>query len=348
MWIGHERGNAMHGIAAGLLVLAMIGAGGSVSASAETRIIAHRGASAYLPEHSREAYLLAYGMGADFIEPDLMLSADGVLVSLHDATLEATTDVAERYPDRARADGRWYPFDFTLSELRQLNLRERVEPQTGQLRYPQRWPAGRGRFHLVSFDELVELTLELNRMTGRTVGLYPELKFPSLHAEQGLDITAALVEALDRLGLPRADLPVFIQCFEPGPLEALRAESGDRFRLIQLIGENDWALNSIDYDAMRSIDGLRAVSVYADGIGVPLARLIEPGSLQGTELFDRARSLGLELHPFTFRRESIPPGATLEQLLGLFMHELKVEALFTDHPDIALAVRARPAHLPSR
>lgn len=345
----------MHRFRPALVVLLMIATGGlaleSAGVVADTRIIAHRGASAYLPEHSREAYLLAYGMGADFLEPDLVLTADGVLVSMHDATLEATTDAAERYPDRARADGRWYAFDFTLAELRRLNLRERVEPDTGQARYPERWPAGRGRFQLVSFDELIELTIELNRMTGRTVGLYPELKFPSLHAEQGLDISAVLVETLGRHGLPRADLPLFIQCFEPGPLESLRAEFGDRFRLIQLIGENDWAMNAIDYDAMRSVDGLQAISAYADGIGAPLARLIEPGAgnvPRAAAMLDRARALGLEIHPFTFRRESMPAGTTLEQMLGLFMHQLKVEALFTDHPDLAIAVRASTAHLPSR
>ncbi|PKL96148.1 MAG: glycerophosphodiester phosphodiesterase, partial [Gammaproteobacteria bacterium HGW-Gammaproteobacteria-8] len=316
---------------------------------ADTRIIAHRGASAYLPEHSREAYLLAYGMGADFLEPDLVLSADGVLLSLHDATLEATTDVAERYPDRARADGRWYPFDFSFEELRRLNLRERIESDTQKPRYPGRWPAGRGRFQLVSFDELIELTVELNRMTGRRVGLYPELKFPDLHAEQGLDITAALLEALDRHGLPRADLPLFIQCFEPEPLRRLRAERGDRLQLVQLIGENDWAINAIDYDAMRSPEGLATVAGYADAIGPPLARLLAidaDGRPGASRLFTQARRLQLAIHPYTFRRESMPVGSSLEAMLGLFMHQLKVEALFTDHPDVAAAVRA--AHLPSR
>lgn len=345
----------MHKLWLALVVALMIAAGVSISASAgvlaETRIIAHRGASAYLPEHSREAYLLAYGMGADFLEPDLVLSADGVLVSLHDATLEATTDVAELYPDRVRSDGRWYALDFTLAELRRLNLRERVEPDSGQPRYPDRWPSERGRFNLVSFDELVEWTTELNRMTGRSVGLYPELKFPALHAEHGHDIAAALVAALDRHGLPRAELPVFIQCFEPAPLQRLRAEHGQRFRLVQLIGENAWAMNAIDYDAMRSPGGLAAVAAYADAIGPPLARLVELDDADRpvpSSLFREARALEMEIHPFTFRRESMPAGITLEQMLGLFMHELKVEALFTDHTDIAVAVRARGAHLPSR
>jgi len=314
----------------------------AAQAGAETRIIAHRGASAYLPEHTREAYMLAYGFGADFLEPDLVMSADGVLLALHDVTLEATTDVFEVFPDRAREDGRFYVMDFTWAELEQLQVYERVDPLTGLRRFPDRWPRGKGQFRLTSFDELLELTAELNRMTGRAVGVYPEIKFPRLHADKGLDITAALVDALERHGLPRADFPVFIQCFRPGPLKRIRASHGDRFALVQLIGENEWAMNDIDYDAMREPEALREIATYADGIGPPFDRLIEPkvgGEIEVTEMFRVARELGLEIHPFTFRRESMPEGVALEDLLGLFMHELKVEALFTDHTDVAVRVR---------
>ena len=313
-------------------------------AAAETQIIAHRGASAYLPEHTREAYLLAYGQGADFLEPDLVLSADGVLVALHDATLEATSDVAEVFPDRARGDGRFYAFDFTLAELRRLNFGERVDPITGRARFPQRWPVGQGGFGIVTFDELLELTLELNRSTGRAVGVYPELKFPRLHRESGLDITAALITALEAHGLPRDDFPVFIQCFEPEPLQRIRAEHGDRYSLVQLIGENRWAMNRVNYDQMRSPEGLQRIAEYADGIGIAFARLIETDAddnARPSELFERARGLGLEIHPYTLRRESMPNGVELERMLDLLIHELKVEALFTDHPDVALSVREK-------
>ena len=311
---------------------------------AETQIIAHRGASAYLPEHTREAYLLAYGQGADFLEPDLVLSADGVLVALHDATLEATSNVAEVFPDRAREDGRFYAFDFTLAELRRLNFGERVDPVTGQARFPERWPVGQGRFGIVTFDDLLELTLELNRSTGRSVGVYPELKFPSLHHESGLDITAALIAALESHDSPRDDLPVFIQCFEPEPLQRIRAEHGDRYSLVQLIGENRWAMNRVNYDQMRRPEGLQQIAEYADGIGIAFARLIETdtgGKPRQSELFGRARGLGLEIHPYTLRRESMPNDIKLESMLDFLIHELKVEAVFTDHPDVALSVREK-------
>jgi glycerophosphoryl diester phosphodiesterase len=323
---------------AALLALGLAG----TTWATETRIVAHRGASAYLPEHTREAYLLAYGQGADYLEPDLVMTRDGVLVARHDLTLEETTDVESVFPGRARDDGRWYVVDFTLAELRRLNVHERVVPATGNARWPGRWPPARGRFGIVTFDELVEFVVELNRATGRTVGVYPELKRPAFHAEHGMDMTAALLASLDRHELPHANLPVLVQCFVPGPLEAIRRAHGDRFELIQLIGEASWGVSDVDYDAMRSAEGLARVAGYADGIGVPIGRLVEPSRQAGLRvlpLLAEARRTGLAVHPFTFRRESMPTGVTLEAMLELFIDELAVDALFTDHPDVAVAIR---------
>ncbi|NKI35179.1 glycerophosphodiester phosphodiesterase [Wenzhouxiangella sp. XN79A] len=316
----------------------------SATALADTRIIAHRGASAHLPEHTMAAYLLAYGQGADFLEPDLVLTRDGVPVALHDRTLDATSDVAQVFPGRARDDGLHYAIDFTLAELERLNFGERVEPETGQARYPDRWPVGQGRFGIVTLEALVETTRSLNRSTGRRVGLYPELKFPSFHRDHGQDIAAAVVAVLDRHALPSDDLPVWIQCFEPETLRDLRDAHGDRFTLIQLLAEREWAgYEDVDWDAMWAADGLDAVAAYADGVGPPLARLLErtdDGVVPSVHL-QAARERGLVVHPFTFRRESMPEGVTLEAMLGLFIHELRVEALFTDHPGVAVAVRAQ-------
>lgn len=309
----------------------------------DTLVIAHRGASAYLPEHSREAYILAYGQGADYLEPDLVLSADGTLVAMHDKALDATTNVAQVFPKRARDDGHFYVIDFHINELRQLTLRERIEPITGAARFPERWPSNQGQFHLVTFEELIQLTRELNRTTGRQVGLYPELKFPAYHAEHGQDITQALINALEREQLPAENLPVFIQSFEPEPLRAIHQTHGEHFKLIQLIGENDWDMNEIDYDAMRSREGLEAIAEYAVGIGPPLTRLIDgpdgQGEIAPSPLLKHARELGLEVHPFTFRREGLPPGATLEGLLKTFMGPLAIEGVFTDNPDIAVSIK---------
>ncbi|MEE4637923.1 MAG: glycerophosphodiester phosphodiesterase [Wenzhouxiangella sp.] len=309
-----------------------------------TLIIAHRGASAYLPEHSFEAYLLAYGQGADFIEPDLVMTSDGQLIALHDLTLDATTNVAEVFPSRAREDGRFFAMDFSLEELRRLKLSERIEVDTGLARFPNRWPPGLGEFRIVTLEDLIVWLRELNRATGRRVGLYPETKFPAFHAEAGFDIAGALVEVLLRHDLPDANLPVFIQSFEPEPLERIRARHGDRFALIQLIGANDWRMNTVDYDAMTSATGLAHVASYASGIGPPLTTLIEideSGNTRPSPLFRSARRLKLTIHPFTFRREGLPAEHSLESLLDLFIHELAIDGLFTDHPDVAVQRRAQ-------
>lgn len=328
-----------------LLILPLLLLAGWVpAAGAETLVIAHRGASAYLPEHTLEAYALAYGQGADFLEPDLVMTADGHLIALHDLTLEATTNVAERFPERARADGGFYAIDFTLAELRSLKVGERVDPETGQARYPARWPVGMGQFRIVEFNELIEFTRALNRTTGRRVGLYPETKAPRFHADHGQDIGAALVSVLLAHDLPSTDLPVFIQSFEPEPLHAIHAKHGDRFPLIQLIGLNDWGMNEVDYEAMISEQGLSRVAEYAVGIG-PLLSLLVEGELgeatRPSQLFKQARALNLAMHPYTFRREGLPAEISLEALLDLFIGQLQIDGVFTDNPDVAVQRRAR-------
>ena len=313
----------------------------ATTAASETLIIAHRGASAYLPEHTLEAYLLAYGQGADFIEPDLVMTSDGHLVALHDLTLDATTNVAAVFPDRARDDGHFYAIDFSLNELQTLNLSERVEPD-GRARYPRRWPAGLGEFRVVTFEDLIVRVRELNRVTGRRVGLYPETKFPAFHAAAGMDIAATLVESLIRHDLPDKNLPIFIQSFDPDPLERIRREHGDRFALIQLIGRNEWQMNAVDYDAMTTRAGLERVSSYADGIGPSLTTLIDSDNQRGAQpgsLLQTARELDLAVHPFTFRKEGLPDGYSLEVLLRLFIHDFHIEGVFTDHPDRAREAR---------
>ncbi len=324
------------------IALIMSGAdSNSQPAPPETLIIAHRGASAYLPEHTLEAYLLAYGQGADFIEPDLVMTADGHLVALHDLTLNATSNVAERYPGRARSDGLFYAIDFSLQELRTLRMSERIEPD-GQARYPKRWPPHLGDFRIVAFEDLIIQIKELNRLTGRRVGLYPETKFPAFHSAAGMDIAKVLVETLIRHGLPDRNLPTFIQSFEPEPLERIRLDYGDRFMLIQLIGRNDWQMNSVDYSAMTTRAGLERVSGYADGIGPPLITLLDGAndhSPQPSQLLQTARELELAVHPFTFRQEDLPNGYSLQALLQLFIHDFHIEGVFTDHPDQALQAR---------
>ena len=192
-------------------------------------VIAHRGASGYLPEHTLPAYALAHGMGADFIEPDLVLTRDGHLICLHDIYLEATTNVEQLFPDRARDDGRWYAADFTLDEIRRLQADERLDG---------RFPKGASRFAVPAFTEMIELVQGLNERTGRAVGIYPELKAPAWHRAEGLPMEKALLKVLGRYGYLEDGAPIFVQSFEEESLRRLR-ELGSELPQVFLMAEVD-------------------------------------------------------------------------------------------------------------
>lgn len=162
-------------------------------------VIAHRGASGYLPEHTAEAKALAYGQGADYLEQDVVATRDDRLVVLHDVHLDRVTDVAERFPERRRADGRWYVRDFDLAELETLNVHERTNAD-GSPVFPDRFPAGSGRFRISSVEEELDLVLGLNASTGRTVGIYPEIKRPAWHRGEGVDVANLLLPLLESHG----------------------------------------------------------------------------------------------------------------------------------------------------
>ncbi|MFQ6005989.1 MAG: glycerophosphodiester phosphodiesterase, partial [Woeseia sp.] len=244
-------------------------------------IIAHRGASGYLPEHTLEAKALAYGMGADYLEQDVVASRDDELVVLHDIYLDRVTDVAERFPDRHRADGRFYARDFDLVELKSLRVWERLNKAGDDVEFPNRFPAGSGSFKMVSLEEELEFVTGLNASSGREVGIYPEIKRPAWHKADGVDLSPRLLDILDRFGYGQAVDPAFVQCFDAREVERLRNELGCRLRLIQLIGENDWFESDTDYDQLRTKEGLARVAKTADGIGPGLWQLYTLAEIDG-------------------------------------------------------------------
>ena len=267
----------------------------AASAAADCiEVIAHRGASGYLPEHTLPAYALGYGQGAGWIEPDVVLTADGVPVALHDVILDQVTDVAEVFPDRAREDGRHHVADFSYAEIRRLRVRDAVEG-----RFPHR------TFRVPRLREVLELVDGLNRTTRRRVGVYPELKEPA--AQPGL--AAAVLEALAGY-----DLPVILQSFDAAALAALRTDHPR----VQLIDE-DVPLADAELDAIAG---------YAVGVGVPKKLLFEDATAA-----PRARARRLAVHVWTLRADRVGEGfdsfaAEVAALAGL-----GVDGMFTDHPD---------------
>ena len=232
-------------------------------------VIAHRGASGYLPEHTLAAKALAYGLGADFLEQDVVATRDSQLVVLHDLYLDDVSDVARRFPGRHRDDGRHYVVDFDLAELRTLTLFERRAPGTSTAKYPSRFPAGTGLFGVATLEEELQLIQGLNRSTGRIVGIYPEIKDPSWHRRHGIDLAELVLAELRAFGYSSAEDPVFVQCFDAAELTRLKHELGCELRLVQLVGPEP------DYGALLTTTGLRAVSAYACGLGPHYSQLVE-------------------------------------------------------------------------
>jgi glycerophosphoryl diester phosphodiesterase len=352
-----------------VLALAMLAAMTSAAAAhhpkpqeADQLVIGHRGASGYRPEHTLAAYELAARQGADYIEPDLVVTKDGVLVARHEPEISTTTDVADHPEFAARMTTKaldgvpitgWFTEDFTLAELKTLRAKERIPA----LR-PQN-TAFDGKFEIPTFQEVIDLRKRLSHELRREIGIYPETKHPTYFRDRGLPLEERLVWALRRNGLDRKRAPVFVQSFEVGNLRAL--DHVLRVPLVQLYG----AKTAQPYDFKVSGDqrtyadlatpaGLASVARYAAGAG-PSKDYIVPRDATGRSLppttFVRdAHDAGLVVHPYTFRaentflplelRSSADPaqyGDFAAEVRQFF--DLGVDGLFTDNPDRAVAAR---------
>jgi len=306
--------------------------------SSKPRIIAHRGASGYLPEHTLEAKIVAHWQGADYLEQDVVATRDGELIVFHDIHLESITDVAALHPGRQREDGHYYALDFELPEIRELTVGRR-NSGSGEFdtAYPEGLPDLSERFAISTLTEEIDLIQELNRVTGRNVGIFPELKNPAWHRQHGFDLTASTLDVLSAAGYENAEDAIYVQCFDPSEVRRLREEFATPLRLIQLID------TSQEYSNLLTPEGLTKLVEFAQGIGPAYGQLADFGAdetVKPSLLFERARTAGLELHPYTFRRRNLPPYAeSLEALLMVFFRDVPVDAVFCDYPDVAVRVR---------
>ncbi|MDI1279820.1 glycerophosphodiester phosphodiesterase family protein [Brevundimonas sp.] len=307
------------------------------------QVIAHRGASGERPEHTRAAYDLAIDQGADVIEPDLVMSRDGVLIVRHENEIGETTDVAA-HPEfadrqtRRTVDGQvvtgWFTEDFTLAELQTLRARERL---------PAVRPANTaydGTGSILTFQQVIDIARAGTERTGRVIGVAPELKHPSHFAAAGLPMEDAFVAVLEANGLTGADAPILIQCFEVGPLKRLAARI-DAPRL-QLMSVADGPVDRPDltYAAMATPAGLTTVATYAGWIGVEAAMIAPDLDRPQTALIADAHAAGLKVAAWTFRAEAqfLPPGAAdLTAWLTAF-RDFGLDAAFSDFPAAAVAV----------
>ncbi|MDP2282811.1 MAG: glycerophosphodiester phosphodiesterase [Pseudohongiella sp.] len=308
-------------------------------------VVAHRGASAYLPEHTLQGAAMAYAMGANFQEQDVVMTKDDQLIIWHDLTLDRNSDVRHKFPGRAREDGRHYVIDFTLQELRTLRVTEGYRlDDNGQEQqiYPERFPLWQGSFQIHTFAEQLELIHGLNRSTGRDVGIYPELKSPAFHHEHGKDIGLAVLSELKRFGYTSKDSNVYVQTFEFDELKRVKEQVqpalGIELKLVQLMGDDE-----DDYGWMLKPGGMQELAKFADGIGPEKGMIISgdstPDNIMISTLVSDAHQAGMQVHPYTFRADTgqVPAYARdFNHLLELFYVNARVDGVFTDFPDRAV------------
>ncbi|MBJ7331222.1 MAG: glycerophosphodiester phosphodiesterase [Solirubrobacteraceae bacterium] len=325
-------------------------------------VIGHRGAAGYRPEHTLAGYALAARMGADYIEPDLVSTKDGVLVARHENEIGGTTNVADHAEFAARKttktiDGAqitgWFTEDFTLAELKTLRAKERIPAVR------QRNTMYDNRFPVPTFQEVIDLSKRLTRELGRPIGIYPETKHPTYFQSIGLPLEAPLVDALSRNRLNTRTAKVFVQSFETANLKELRKSL--RVPLVQLLSAPSLrpydvtvAGGTTTYADLASTTGLQGIAKYAQGVG-PSKDYIVPrdgsgASLPPTDFLTRAHAARLKVHPYTFRNENtfLPLelrigtdptqyGNAIAEFEQFFT--LGVDGLFTDNADTAVEAR---------
>ncbi len=287
-------------------------------------VIAHRGASGYVPEHTLESKAMAHAMNSDYIEQDLVLSKDNIPIVIHDIYLDDVTDVAEKFPDRKREDERFYVIDFTFKELQELNVTERFNPKTGKQVYPNRFPKGRGNFKLHSLQEEIELIQGLNASRGKNIGIYPEIKKPAFHHQQGKDIATITLKILADFGYKTKQDKCRFQCFDAKELKRVRNELQSDLFLVQLI------------EFPEETKQLAHFASYADGLGPWYKQILDKKvgkKWQFTTLVEEAHKLGLEVHPYTFRADQLGEFSSFEEMMQVLFFEAKIDGAFTDFPD---------------
>lgn len=309
---------------------------------AQAIVIAHRGASGYLPEHTFPAIAMAHAMGADYLEPDVVLTQDRIPIVLHDIHLEATTDVAKKFPERMRKDNQFYAIDFTLAEIKTLNAGERINTNTNQRVYPGRFPETFLPLTVPTLEEYILLVQGLNKSTGKNVGIYPELKAPAFHTQEGVDIANEVLPILEKYGYVDEKSPIFLQCFDPTYLKELRLSRGVKLKMTQLIGPNVWQEADCDYDTMISSAGLAEIARYANGIGIYLKQIKDDTTTTKTiatnpNILNDAKNVGLLIHVYTLRQDELPTYTkTLDDLHELLFKKWNVDGVFTDFTDLTV------------
>jgi glycerophosphoryl diester phosphodiesterase len=295
-----------------------------IKSTKKITVVAHRGASGYLPEHTLASKVMAYAMQVDYIEQDVVLSKDDVPIVIHDILLDDVTNVLEKFPNRKREDGRYYVIDFTFEEIKTLAVTERFDSETGLQIYPNRFPKGTSSFRLHSLQDEIELIQGLNKSTGKNIGIYPEIKKPEFHHENGKDISKIVLNILSDYGYKTKNDKCIVQSFDAIELERIRKELKSQLFLVQLM----------EFSEQKNL--LEFYASYADGIGPWYKHLISSKTADGfsfTPLIKEAHKLDLVVHPYTFREDQLDEFDSFEQMIDVIIHQAGADGGFTDFPD---------------
>jgi glycerophosphoryl diester phosphodiesterase len=312
------------------------------NAQPQKAVIAHRGAPGYLPEHTFASKVMAYAMGANYLEQDVVLTKDDQAIILHDIYLDAVTDIVQCFPNRARSDGLHYAIDFTLKEIRSLKVHERIDLRSKRALYPNRFPPDHAIFRIHTLAEEIELIQGLNQHMDGEVGLYVEIKNPQWHQKEGKDITKIVLGVLNQYGYQTQKDRIVIQCFDVAALKRLKFNLKTQIPLVQMLGDNSWWPNSsVDYNYLRTPKGLEEISTYAVGVGPWIYHIyLGKDKYQNplfTSLVRDAHSKGLIVHPYIFNKDQLPKGIkSFNELLNVFYFQLGVDGVFTDFPDLVI------------
>lgn len=290
-------------------------------------VIAHRGASGYVPEHTMESKAMAHAMNPDYIEQDLVLSKDDVPIVIHDIYLGEVTNVALLYPDMSREDGRFYVIDFTFAQLMTLSVNERIDHKTKKVVFPDRFPLKKGNFKLHSLQQEIEVIQGLNKSTGKNIGIYPEIKNPSFHRDQGKDISKIVLQILSNYGYQKKSDACILQCFDAKELQRIRQELNSNLFLTQLL------------EFPEGTEHFEQYASYADAIGPSIEQLLLAGmgKTNRNTLVEKAHELNLKVHAYTFRQDEHPNFDDFEALLQFGFYDINLDGGFTDFPDTVIS-----------
>lgn len=307
----------------------------------EHQVFAHRGASGYLPEHSLPAKAMAHAQGADFLEQDVVLTQDNVPLVLHDIHLDGITDVASRFPERKRKDGRYYAIDFTLKEIKQLQATQRFNLKTRDTVAPERFPINGYTYQLHTLDEEIRFIQGMNFSTGRDVGLFTEIKNPSFHQAEGHDVAKAVFDVLSRHGYADSkDANCWVQCFEQTTLKRFREEFGWPGRLMMIYYGNKTGADGSNYDYLATPDGLKELATFVDGVFPNLPRVVtwdEKGQPHVSNFTSAAHQVGLRVISGVARRDNLPKNCpSLPALHEALFTVAGVDDICTDFPDLSV------------